>query len=231
MRTRTRAPLDFGANASLAFLPDGSFLLADGYWNSRIVKYNADARIHPMEWGELGTGPDQFDLVQGGVDVDRNGRVYLADRRGTAVSRCSRRRENRIAEWPDVFFPVDISLDENDAVWVVSALLNKIMKYNTSGELQYTWGTYGHTGPVFGTSGVADGFGPSGSPERWREAIGASSLAVRAGRDEPAAPVGCGPGRQLVRGQLDHSGTWTSSCRSPMPIRASSWAGAWATSN
>ena len=39
-------PYTYGDPAVLAFLPDGSFLLGDGYWNSRIVKYNAEGEIH-----------------------------------------------------------------------------------------------------------------------------------------------------------------------------------------
>jgi sugar lactone lactonase YvrE len=158
-------PLDFGQNASLAFLPDGSFLLADGYWSSRIVKYNADGE-YMMEWGELGTGPGQFDLVHG-VDVDRDGRVYVADRSNSRVQVFTDNSEF-IQEWPNIFPPVDISIDENDAVWVTSAVLNRIMKYSTYGEFQYGWGTYGFTG---------GGFGPSGAPERWRDALGMSGLA------------------------------------------------------
>ena len=153
-------PLDFGQNASLAFLPDGSFLLADGYWNSRIVRYNAEGE-YLMEWGELGTGPGQFDLVHG-VDVDRNGRVYVADRANGRIQVFTPDGEY-IEEWPNIFFPVDVSIDENDRVWVVSAVLNRIMQYSTEGELLYTWGTYGFT---------ARGFGPSEAPERWRDVRG-----------------------------------------------------------
>ena len=49
-------PYTYGDPAVLAFLPDGSFYLGDGYWNSRIVKYDADGE-YLMEWGELGDGP------------------------------------------------------------------------------------------------------------------------------------------------------------------------------
>ena len=149
-------PLDFGQNASLAFLPDGSFLVADGYTNSRIIKFSADGE-YMMEWGEFGTGPGQFNLVHG-VDVDRDGRVYVADRGNSRVQVFTDNGEH-VDTWPDIFFPVDISIDVNDAVWVTSAVLNRIMKYNTSGEFQYGWGTYGFTG---------GGFGPSGAPERWQ---------------------------------------------------------------
>ena len=31
-------PLDFGQNSTLTFLPNGDFLLGDGYWNGRIAR-------------------------------------------------------------------------------------------------------------------------------------------------------------------------------------------------
>ncbi|SVB62709.1 uncharacterized protein METZ01_LOCUS215563, partial [marine metagenome] len=68
-------PYTYGDPAVLAFLPDGSFYLGDGYWNSRIVKYDANGE-YLMEWGELGSGPSQFDLVHG-LAIDRNRRVYV----------------------------------------------------------------------------------------------------------------------------------------------------------
>ena len=176
-------PLDFGQNASLAFLPDGSFLLADGYWNSRIVKYNADGE-YVMEWGELGTGPGQFNLVHG-VDVDREGRVYVADRGNSRIQVFTPEGEF-IEAWPDVFFPVDVSVDENDGVWVTSATLNRIMKFNTSGELLYGWGTYGFT---------AGGFGATGAPERWRD----GTSPVRLGYD----PLVRAPGGMSRPHQMD----------------------------
>ena len=135
-------PYTYGDPAVLAFLPDGSFLLGDGYWNSRIVKYDADGEFL-MEWGELGDGPGQFDLVHG-VAVDRNHRVYVGDRTNNRIQIFTEDGEF-IEEWPDVSDPVGIFVDENDAVWVVSASLNRILKYNTDGELQYYMGAFGGT--------------------------------------------------------------------------------------
>jgi sugar lactone lactonase YvrE len=135
-------PFTYGDPAVLAFLPDGSFLLGDGYWNSRIVKYNA-AGEYLMEWGELGTGPGQFDLVHG-VAVDRQRRVYVGDRTNNRIQVFTENGEY-IEEWPDVSDPVGIFIDENDGVWVISARLNRILKYNLAGELQYHWGAFGGT--------------------------------------------------------------------------------------
>ena len=49
-------PYEYGDPAVMAFLPDGDFLVGDGYWHSRIIKYNAEGQ-YLMEWGELGSGP------------------------------------------------------------------------------------------------------------------------------------------------------------------------------
>ena len=135
-------PFTYGDPAVLAFLPDGSFYLGDGYWNSRIIKYNADGE-YVMEWGELGSGPGQFDLVHG-VAVDRDRRVYVGDRTNNRIQVFTENGDF-IEEWPDISDPVGVFIDENDGVWVISARLNRILKYSLEGELQYYLGAYGGT--------------------------------------------------------------------------------------
>ena len=135
-------PFTYGDPAVLAFFPDGSFLLGDGYWHSRIIKYDADGE-YLMEWGELGSGPGQFDLVHG-VAVDRNRRIYVGDRANNRVQIFTENGEY-IEEWPDISDPVGVFIDENDAVWVISARLNRILKYSLDGALQYYVGAFGGT--------------------------------------------------------------------------------------
>ena len=96
-----------------------------------------------MEWGELGSGPGQFDLVHG-VAVDRDHRVYVGDRTNNRIQIFTEDGEF-IEEWPDVSDPVGVFIDENDGVWVISARLNRILKYNLAGELQYYFGAFGGT--------------------------------------------------------------------------------------
>ncbi len=148
-RTRAEAranpnpgPYTYGDPAVLAFFPDGGFLLGDGYWHSRIVRYAADGE-YLMEWGELGDGPGQFDLVHG-VAIDRNRRVYVGDRTNNRLQLFTEDGEF-IEEWPDISDPVGVYVDENDAVWVISARLNRILKYDTEGQLLYHFGVYGGT--------------------------------------------------------------------------------------
>jgi sugar lactone lactonase YvrE len=138
----TPGPYTYGDPAVLAFLPDGSFFLGDGYWHSRIVKYSAEGE-YLMEWGELGNGPGQFDLVHG-LAVDREHRVYVGDRANNRIQVFTENGEF-IEEWPDISDPVGVFIDEHDAVWVTSARLNRILKYNVQGELQYYLGAFGGT--------------------------------------------------------------------------------------
>ena len=135
-------PFTYGDPAVLAFLPDGSFYLGDGYWNTRVVKYNAKGE-YVMEWGELGKGPGQFDLVHG-LAVDRDHRVYVGDRSNDRIQIFTEDGKF-IEEWPNISDPVGVYIDENESVWVISARLNRLLKYNRNGELQYHLGAFGGT--------------------------------------------------------------------------------------
>jgi DNA-binding beta-propeller fold protein YncE len=95
------------------------------------------------QWGELGSGPGQFDLVHG-VAVDRNLRVYVADRSNNRIQVFDQ-HGTFIEQWPDITDPVGVYIDEREAVWVISAALNRVLQYNISGVLQSYWGAYGGT--------------------------------------------------------------------------------------
>ena len=135
-------PFAYGDPATLAFHPDGSFYLADGYWNSRIIKYDAQGRF-VLQWGKLGTGPGEFDLVHG-LAIDRDRRVYVADRSNNRIQIFTENGKY-LDEWPDIADPVGVFADDRDAIWVVSATLNRLLKYSRTGELQYYFGAYGGT--------------------------------------------------------------------------------------
>jgi hypothetical protein len=132
-------PLDFGQPATLTFLPNGDFLLADGYQNGRIVRYNANGEF-VSEFGSVGSGPGQFDLVHG-IAVDRDMRIYVSDRDNNRIQVFSEQGEF-IEEWPDILGPTGIYIDERENVWVLSTTLNQILEFNKNGELQYQFGAY-----------------------------------------------------------------------------------------
>jgi peptidylamidoglycolate lyase len=137
-------PYTYGWPSKLAFFPDGSFLLADGYWNGRIIKYTADGKF-VMEWGAVGKGPGEFDLLHGlAVDEDR---VYVGDRQNHRIQLFTYEGKF-IEEWPDIFDPVNIWVDQSHAVWILDASLNRLSKYDRNGVLQYHWGAYAEAGTM-----------------------------------------------------------------------------------
>ena len=98
-------PLDFGQPATLTFMPNGDFLLADGYQNGRIVRYNAAGEF-VSEFGSVGSGPGQFDLVHG-IAVDRDHRIYVSDRDNNRIQVFTEEGQF-IEEWPDILGPTGI---------------------------------------------------------------------------------------------------------------------------
>ncbi len=59
-------------------LEDGSFYVADGYGNARIVKFS-EAGEFLFEWGTRGAAPGQLDTPHS-IAGDAHGRIYVADR-------------------------------------------------------------------------------------------------------------------------------------------------------
>lgn len=73
----------FNRPTDVAVLDDGSFYVADGYRNTRVMKFAADGRFL-FQWGTPGNGPGQFDTPHS-IAVDATGRVHVADRGNARV--------------------------------------------------------------------------------------------------------------------------------------------------
>src|ERR1022692_98554 len=64
----------FNKPADVAFAKNGDIYVADGYGNSRVVKFDRDGN-YIKAWGKYGTGPGEFNLPHT-VAIDQQGRVY-----------------------------------------------------------------------------------------------------------------------------------------------------------
>ena len=147
----------FGRPTDIAFLPDGSFLISDGYINTRIVKFDEDGKFL-MQWGTRGTGPGQFNLPHS-IDTDRNRRVYVADRSNSRIQVFDESGKY-LDEWPNIRQPYHIMISADQHLWISDGVTNKILKYDLEGKLLNSWGTIRHVPRrVLGRASVRRGFG------------------------------------------------------------------------
>ena len=124
----------------LAFLPNGDFLVGDGYQNGRVERFNSKGEF-VSEFGSVGKDVGQFDLIHG-IAVDRNNRIYVSDRMNHRVQ-IFQEDGTPVDQWNDIWDPVAILIDVNDKVWVLDGTLNRILRYNMKGELEDYFGTFG----------------------------------------------------------------------------------------
>ena len=130
----------FNRPTAIAFLPDGSTFVSDGYVNRRVVKFDANGDF-VLTWGEPGTGPGQFNLPHG-IATDQNGRVYVADRSNSRVQVFDE-NGNFLDMWPNINSPFALQVSSDGYLWVADGATNKMLKYDLTGRLMFAFGTYG----------------------------------------------------------------------------------------
>ena len=138
----------FARPTDIAWLPDGTFFVSDGYINTRVVKFDKNGKFLTT-WGTKGTGPGQFDLPHS-IDIDRNRRVYVADRTNGRIQVFDENGKY-LDQWPNIRLPFHIMVSADQYLWIVDGTTNKFLKYDLSGKLLSSWGTYGSfPGAVWG---------------------------------------------------------------------------------
>ena len=130
----------FGRPTDMAFLPDGTFFVSDGYVNTRVVKFDKDGR-YVREWGGAGLGPGEFNLPHS-VKVDADRRVYVADRRNGRVQVFDE-NGGLLDIWGDMLEPSHLVVAQNQTVWVSDPTLNRLTQYDLDGMLLTYWGAAG----------------------------------------------------------------------------------------
>jgi DNA-binding beta-propeller fold protein YncE len=131
----------FNRPTSVAFARDGSFLVSDGYINSRVVKFSADG-VYQKQWGAKGSGDGQFNLVHD-VVIDSQGRVYVADRENRRVQVFDA-DGNFLTKWTDVGSPWGLYyVARENAVYMCDGYNNRVVKLNTEGQVLGVLSSYG----------------------------------------------------------------------------------------
>ncbi len=128
----------FNLPTDIAFAPDGSMFMSDGYGNARVHKFSSKAEyLH--SWGEPGTAPGQFNLPHG-VWIDRRGRLLVADRENDRVQVFD--QDGRFLEiWPtELIGPAFFYVDAEDIVYVAEHNGGMVSILTLDGERLARWG-------------------------------------------------------------------------------------------
>jgi hypothetical protein len=146
----------------IAWLPDGTFFVADGYANTRVVKFDKNGK-YLLAWGEKGTPPNEkrpgyFNNVHGVAVDTQTRRVFVNDRQNHRVQVFDENGKH-LSEWSFGAPPSDIHLfiiGADRALWAFDRGTSKMLKYDLDGNFQYAWGTWGDfPGGFWGVHGLA----------------------------------------------------------------------------
>jgi len=130
----------FNRPTDLAISSAGDLFISDGYGNSRMHKYTADGK-HVLSWGELGTGPGQFDLSHC-VRIDRYDRLWVCDRNNRRIQFFD--TEGRyLDEWGGLLQPNQVWFAPDEDVVYITELDGKISIYTFDRVLLAQWGKVG----------------------------------------------------------------------------------------
>jgi DNA-binding beta-propeller fold protein YncE len=151
----------------IAWLPDGAFFVADGYANTRVVKFDKTGK-YLMAWGERGSAggrggsldkrPGYFNNVHG-VAVDPMTRRVFVNDRGNRRIQVFDENGKYLNEWSVGPAPADIHLfiiTADRFLWAADRGSSKMLKYDLDGHFLYSWGTWGDfPGGFWGVHGLS----------------------------------------------------------------------------
>jgi DNA-binding beta-propeller fold protein YncE len=131
----------FNAPADVAIGKDGAIYVADGYGNSRVVKFDRDGNFIKA-WGKYGTGPGEFDLPHT-VVVDREGRVYVGDRENQRIQIFDA-DGNFLKQWTGIGYPYGLFITPDQHIWMADGGYDRIIELDTNGKILGAFGQPGH---------------------------------------------------------------------------------------
>jgi DNA-binding beta-propeller fold protein YncE len=130
----------FNKPADVAFAKNGDIYVADGYGNSRIVKFDRDGN-YLKAWGKYGTGIGEFNLPHA-VAVDNQGRVYVGDRENQRIQVFDSEGKF-IQQWTDVGYPYGLVITPDQHIWMVDGGYDRIVELDQNGKILGAFGEPG----------------------------------------------------------------------------------------
>jgi hypothetical protein len=155
---RGRSANNFDRPTDIAWLPDGTYFISDGYGGKRVAKYDPNDNFI-MDWGQEpvnpdNPGPNEFNTVHS-IAISQDRMIYVADR---AHARIQVFDENGNFQF---MFPtgqrgeslpyaheIFTEPDGQEYIWVTDGGTDRILKYDLDGNYLYGFSTpggdYGH---------------------------------------------------------------------------------------
>jgi len=138
----------FNRPTFLTWLPDSTLYVADGYANTRVVKFDKDGKFLTT-WGQKGTPPNDtrpgtFDAVHGVVVDPDTRRVYVTDRSSARIQVFDE-NGTYLDQFPtgSPSTPQVLYMSADKHLWIVDNDTSKVIKYTTDGRYVYSWGSRG----------------------------------------------------------------------------------------
>lgn len=131
----------FNKPTDLAFASNGDVYVADGYGNSRIVRFDRHGNFI-QTWGHYGSGPGEFDLPHTLV-IDRRDRVYVGDRENRRIQVFDREGKF-IEQWTEVGYPYGLVLTPDDHFLMADGGYGRVVELDGSGRIVGAIGSPGH---------------------------------------------------------------------------------------
>jgi len=152
----------FNRPTYLAWLPDSTMFVADGYNGTRVAKFDKNGKFL-MDWGMKGTPPNDkrpgyFNNVHG-IALDPQTRHVFVNDRGNHRVQVFDENGKYLYEWSFGEEPSDIHLiyigaDRN--LWAFDRGSSKMLKYDLEGHFLYSWGVWGDfAGGFWGVHGFS----------------------------------------------------------------------------
>ena len=119
---RGEGPDTFGGPCDVAVAANGDIFVADGHFNSRIVKFDKDGKFIKA-WGKRGDGPGEFNVPHTLV-IDSRGRLLVGDRSNNRIQVFD--QEGRfLDQWTQFGTPSGIYVSPDDTLYVVDYNVQK----------------------------------------------------------------------------------------------------------